>query len=117
MAKKVRIPAYPLKNSVTMILSQLVGAECWAELPFHSSRKWRFDYAFPAYKVAIEVDGGVYTGGRHSGGKGQVNDMEKLNAAAVLGWRVLRYTPDQFASLGRVSDDVRACAGMNFQIK
>ena len=66
-----------------------------AEHRFHPTRKWRFDYAIPSAKVAVEIDGGVWTGGRHSRGAGQIKDMEKLNAAAIYGWRVLRFTPQQ----------------------
>ena len=57
----------------------------------HLGRKHRFDFAFPDYKVAIEVDGGAWMpgGGRH----GQDKDREKLNIAASLGWRVFRFSP------------------------
>lgn len=58
-------------------------------------RRWRFDFAWPATKVALEVDGGIWTkgGGRHTRGSGWLKDTEKLNRAAVLGWRMLRCTP------------------------
>jgi len=68
-----------------------------AEYKFHETRKWRFDYAFPRFKVAIEVEGGVWTGGRHTRGSGFVKDMEKYNEAAKLGWRILRFTPSDLA--------------------
>jgi very-short-patch-repair endonuclease len=53
-------------------------------------RRHLFDWAFPAYMVAVEVDGGVHLpgGGRH----GQDRDRDKLNCAAELGWRVLRFS-------------------------
>ena len=60
---------------------------------FHPSRKWRFDYAWPDVKVALEVEGGVWTGGRHTSSTGFLKDMEKYNAAATLGWVILRFTP------------------------
>ena len=60
---------------------------------FNPNRRWRFDYAFIKYKIAIEVEGGVWIRGRHSRGKGMIADMEKYNWAVVNGWRVLRYTP------------------------
>ena len=63
------------------------------EYRFHATRKWRFDFAWPVCKVAVEVDGGRWQagGGRH----GSDSDREKINAAVELGWRVLRYSPQQ----------------------
>ncbi len=60
---------------------------------FHPVRKWRFDLAFPAHLLAVEVDGGVWINGRHTTGAGYSKDCEKLNEAVLLGWRVLRFTP------------------------
>jgi hypothetical protein len=68
------------------------------EWAFHDERKWKFDYAWIGAKVALEVEGGVWTGGRHTRGKGFLADVEKYNAAALLGWRVLRCTPDTLTS-------------------
>ena len=62
------------------------------EYRFDAKRRWRFDFAWPAQKVAVEVDGGTWTGGRHTSGAGFAADIEKLNAATTQGWRVLRYT-------------------------
>jgi hypothetical protein len=74
-----------------------------AEHQFHSKRKWRFDFAWPDKKIALEVEGGVWTGGRHTSSKGFLGDMEKYNAAAVDGWRVLRTTPEHLYNLGTMS--------------
>lgn len=63
------------------------------EYCFAPPRKWRFDYAWPRYKIALEVEGGIWTRGRHTRGAGFLRDMEKYNAAASLGWLVLRTTP------------------------
>lgn len=68
--------------------------ECVREFRFHPVRRWRFDYAIPQYKIAIEIDGGVWTYGRHNRSSGYIADMEKFNAAASLGWVVLKFTPD-----------------------
>lgn len=68
-----------------------------AEYKFHPKRKWKFDFAFVHHKVAIEIEGGVWTSGRHTRGSGFVKDMEKYNAATELGWRILRFTPSEMA--------------------
>lgn len=65
------------------------------EYRFNLERKWRFDYAIPDHMIAVEVEGGVWTGGRHTRGAGFVADMEKYNSAAALGWTLIRRTPDQ----------------------
>jgi hypothetical protein len=61
-----------------------------AEHRFHPTRRWRFDYAWPALRVALEIDGGSGGYGRHSRPGGMRADHEKLNTAAAMGWRVLR---------------------------
>jgi hypothetical protein len=77
------------------------------EYEFHPTRKWRFDYAIPQWKVGIEIEGGIWQrgGGGHSHPTGIVRDMEKYNAAAVQGWRVLRYAPED---LNQAIVDLRA---------
>lgn len=55
-------------------------------------RNWRFDFAWPECRVAVEVEGGVWSNGRHTRGQGFISDIEKYNAAVLQGWRVLRYT-------------------------
>lgn len=72
------------------------------EYVFHPVRKWRFDYAFPEAKIALEVEGGVYTGGRHIRPKGFLGDVDKYNAAAVMGWRVLRVVPDRLRTFDTI---------------
>jgi len=61
-------------------------------------RRWRFDYAIPDKKIAIEIEGGVWISGRHNRASGFLKDMEKYNTATILGWRVLRFTPEEFAN-------------------
>lgn len=72
------------------------------EHEFHPKRDWAFDFAWPKQKIALEVEGGIYSGGRHIQPKGFLHDMEKYNTAAVLGWRVLRFTPRGSSSLTAV---------------
>jgi very-short-patch-repair endonuclease len=73
------------------------------EWRFHPTRKWRFDFAWPGDKLAVEVEGGIWLSakgkkGRHNTGAGIEADMEKYNAAALLGWRVLRVSPGHIRS-------------------
>ena len=75
------------------------------ELCFAKSmgRKFRFDYAWPDKKVALECDGGIWTQGRHTRGAGWLKDMEKFDAAAILGWRVIKRAPQNLNSSGTFS--------------
>lgn len=70
------------------------------EYRFDTRRQWRFDWAWPDQKIALEIEGGAFTQGRHTRGAGFLKDMEKYNAAAVAGWRVLRVTPGQMLTHG-----------------
>lgn len=60
------------------------------EYRFHPVRKWRFDFAWPVLKVAVEIDGATFYGGDHVRGKGYQRDCIKNNAAQLEGWVVLR---------------------------
>ena len=73
-----------------------VNAEDWVlELRFAApARQWRFDFAFPLLRLAVEVDGGTWNNGRHVHGSGFEEDCRKLNTAALAGWTVLRFTGD-----------------------
>ena len=84
-----------------------------AEYRFAPPRKWRFDFAWPEQKVALEIEGGVWVQGRHTRGSGYVKDMEKYNAAATAGWRVLKCTPKDVHTLATISMIRQALAGGN----
>ena len=74
------------------------------EYKFHDTRKWRFDFALTDWWIAIEVEGGIFSNGRHVRGRGYTQDLLKYNAAVTLGWLVLRYTTAQIN--GNVIDDI-----------
>jgi hypothetical protein len=83
------------------------------EYKFHPIRKWRFDLAWPERRVAVELDGGTWSGGRHTRGSGYQKDCEKLNTAVRGGWRVLRYTQTDLRDrLGGVCLEVQAVLGL-----
>lgn len=92
----------------TKFIQDWLGLECVREYKFHPVRRWRFDYAIPACKVAVEVEGGVWTGGRHVSPKGFLGDMKKYNTAAVMGWKVLRCTPKEL-NTARMVEMIRNC--------
>lgn len=81
------------------VLAQLVGfPDPATELVFHPKRKWRLDYAWPTRMIAVEIHGGIHSGGRHTRGRGFVEDRAKMNEATLLGWTVLEVTPEHIKS-------------------
>ena len=76
------------------------------EFRFHPTRRWRLDFAFPIQKLGIEIEGGSWSGGRHTRGAGFEADCCKYNALALAGWRVLRFTPAMVKS-GRALNDIQ----------
>jgi len=68
------------------------GSEAEKQYRFHPTRRWKFDNAWPDEMVAVELEGGIFTRGRHTRGQGFHNDCDKYNAAQRLGGVVLRYT-------------------------
>ena len=67
------------------------------EYKFCETRKWRFDFCWPGIKIAVELEGGVFSGGRHTRGVGFLADCEKYNYAAWAGWKVFRFNNAQKA--------------------
>lgn len=59
---------------------------------------WRFDYAIAEHRIAVEVEGGVFSGGRHTRPTGFLGDVEKYNTATLYGWRLFRVTPSRLIS-------------------
>lgn len=100
-AKKSRQRAklVQITDVFTTICKTDLKVECVKEYRFHPKRMWRFDYAIPEHNVALEVEGGVWTNGRHIRAQGFLGDMEKYNTATLMGWKVLRTTPDDLYKL------------------
>ena len=68
------------------------------EFEFHPKRKWRADFHLVGKKILVEVEGAIWSGGRHTRGKGYIGDMEKYNAATMMGFQVLRFSTEQVTS-------------------
>lgn len=84
----------PLEESFRM-QATAHGIPAWVnEYRFDAVRKWRFDFAWPSRMLAVEVEGGTHSGGRHTRGAGYAADCEKYNEAQIAGWRVLRFTSE-----------------------
>lgn len=70
------------------------------ELKFHPTRRWRFDWAIPEKKWAVEFNGGVFMNkSGHSNAAGQTRDQEKMNQAQILGWKVLSYNAKNWETI------------------
>lgn len=66
------------------------------EYRFDQTRRFRFDFAWPELKLAVEIEGGIWLGrrGGHTSAKGYINNCRKYNLAVLQGWTVLRYTKE-----------------------
>lgn len=93
---KARVSAH--EEKLAKLLTKL-GYKFVRELRFDKpnaegkSRKWRFDFAMPDYKIALEVEGGTWGRSRHTSSTGFAKDCEKYNAATKQGWQVYRLVP------------------------
>lgn len=86
--------ATDLEATFETLWRQLGGPDMEPEYRFHADRKWRFDFAHPSTLVAVELEGGVHTNGRHVRAAGFIGDCHKYNAATADGWAVFRLTAD-----------------------
>lgn len=74
-----------------------------------AERRWRMDLYLPEHELAVEVDGGAYSGG-HTRGKAYETDCEKTAAIARRGCRLVRVTNGQVKS-GKALALVRRAIG------
>ena len=80
------------------------------EYRFFNKRRWRFDRAWIDFKIAVELEGGIYSHGRHVRGQGFENDCIKYNTAITLGWVVFRVTSNMLKrDPANVIDSIRFC--------
>lgn len=72
------------------------GIKGWEQdARFHPERKWRGDFVWKGdAKLIVECEGGIFSGGRHVRGAAFEKDAEKYNAAALMGYSVLRFGPN-----------------------
>lgn len=93
------------KRQIALIL-QSVFPDVWiSEHRFHPVRRWRFDFAVPSARLAVEYHGHAGMIGKsksgHSTISGLTSDCEKLNQAQLLGWRWIALTAMHFSERDR----------------
>lgn len=87
-------PPTPLEKRFMKILLT-VDKNFIREWEFCPNRTWRSDFAYPQYKLLIEVEGGTWLKGKgHVSGKIYSDNCWKYNEASLMGWVLLRYTTD-----------------------
>lgn len=91
-------------------LLKWVGVSSQREVRLVEGRRWRWDLVVA--DIAIEVDGGGFVAGRHSRGTGMENDAQKMNAATLAGYRVLRFTPAMIDS-GEAVETIQRALGVS----
>lgn len=101
-AKSKRQPRGAKVESIgeSLLATQLkaLKIEFKREFKFHPERKWKADFLITGKQILVEVEGGIWSGGRHTRGKGYTSDCEKYAEAMVLGLAVLRFTTQQVMS-------------------
>lgn len=105
--------ATPKVENLSLLLALLSAEGLPAPTPqyrFAPPRRWRFDLCWREAMVVCEVEGGVWTQGRHTRGSGFIGDMEKYNEAAVLGYLLVRVTYAMIADGSAVAVIKRALA-------
>ena len=80
------------------------------EFRFWPGRKFAFDFAWPDQMVALESEGGAWSGGAHTRGAHFASDCLKYTEAAIRGWCVVRVLSGQLATDATVDLVRRALA-------
>lgn len=92
-----------MSSNVLKILNSV--CEGWTpEFRFDSLRRFKFDFAHINLKIAVEIEGGIYTGTGHAKTGTYLKDMEKYNLAGLKGWLVLRYA---YGQENKISEDIK----------
>ncbi len=84
-------------DAIVLFCQQKGFPEPVREFRFAPPRRWRLDYAFPEQKIALEQEGGCWVNGRHNRASGFLRDMIKYNTLALMGYRLIRFTPQMLS--------------------
>ncbi|MDI9256348.1 hypothetical protein [Flavobacterium sedimenticola] len=111
--KKITNAAIPLKvekisvekNAIEFMLKSFyqhgIIPEYVKEHRFDEVKGYRFDWAIPSVKLAIEYEGLFSEKSGHTTIKGYVKDCKKYNLATINGWKILRYTAVNYSDLAQ----------------
>lgn len=106
-ASKEKAPLSKSEETFQMQLRAIKAPPWVREWRCVPDRKWRFDFAWPEIKLAVEIEGVIHFGtnadgsrktSRHQNRAGYENDCDKYNRATLEGWRVLRFTQKHIKS-------------------
>lgn len=103
-----RLPKLNQGEEAMAFWCRTLGLPPWVRnFKFHPQRKWEIDFAWPHERIGAEIDGGLYQpgGGAHSRPENILRDIEKHNALIVLGWHVMRFTP-QMVQRGKAAQEL-----------
>lgn len=96
------------KHNKDMFVAKMAanGYTCTPEFLFHETRKWRIDFYIEhnGKKLAIEVEGGIWSNGRHTRGSGFIKDMQKYNELTKYGIFMYRVEPSKLFDLSVLQD-------------
>ena len=100
-SKRLKLKGEKIQSEGEVILATALRAlniEFDQEFKFHPSRMWRADFHLKGKKILVEVEGGIWSNGRHTRGSGYLGDLEKYNAATMMGYQVIRFSTEQVKS-------------------
>lgn len=100
-SKRPKVKGENVQSEGEVILATSLRAlqiEFEQEFKFHPTRKWRADFHLKGKKILVEVEGGIWSNGRHTRGKGYLGDLEKYNEATMMGYQVIRFSTEQVKS-------------------
>ena len=101
VSKRPKAKGEKVQSEGEVILATALRAlkiEFEQEFQFHPTRKWRADFHLKGRKILVEVEGGIWSNGRHTRVKGYLGDLEKYNAATMMDYQVIRFSTEQVKS-------------------
>lgn len=83
-----------LEDAFTTQIKQAGLPEPEREVKLSDEYAYRWDFVWAKYRLAVEINGGIWNVGGHSTGKGILRDMTKLRIATLAGFRCFQFSAD-----------------------